>query len=741
MNSLKRRQFLQVAGSALATISLHSCQTDPRPRPTPNRLRGAQPFTRKLALLVGINTYPPNSNITPLNGCLTDVELQRNLLIYRFGFNPQDILTLTNAQATRQAILDSFETHLINQAKPGDIVVFHYSGHGSQVADPDADYADGVNSTLVPFDSPRPAAPNPGIVRDIMGHTLFLLMAALNTENVTVVLDCCYSGGAKRGNLIIRAVRGGAQFQASSEEQAYQQQWLSRLNWTSTVFKQRRRQGVAKGVVITSTNRHQLAADYPFDGFSAGAFTYLMSQYLWQHGGDEPIGSILPAIAQRTTQISFTLQTPEYEVKPGSNTNKQPIYFLDELTPAAEAAITQVNGTQVELWLGGVNAQSLAAFNQDAIFAAINPQGQFQGTIQLESRQGLVGYGKLLDTSSSLPLQPGTPCVEQVRGIPQNLSLRIGLSPSLGKDITQAKAVLTSLNRIQTLPLQETEVDYILGRLTEKASQNLRLNPSPPLNSLGLFSPGLNPMPNSFGEAGEAVVDGVNRLETKFKSLLAVRLLKMLLNADTAELNITARLSRIDANNQFIAQVFPKRSRTGLNSTTPSRQSINSTRFTQLPLATPVQLNIVNNESRPVYVSVLVIDATGEITLLFPHQWAVIEDAAQVKAGETLLIPNPSRDTFHLQTQKPLGVTEVLIIASVTPVRNALKALQTIAKRRNLDSEPVVLPAPIEVIEQLLSDLTPSRDYSVSVTSGISPVDTSQFAAMSITFEVISTLN
>ncbi|MFP4122179.1 DUF4384 domain-containing protein [Coleofasciculus sp.] len=135
------------------------------------------------------------------------------------------------------------------------------------------------------------------------------------------------------------------------------------------------------------------------------------------------------------------------------------------------------------------------------------------------------------------------------------------------------------------------------------------------------------------------------------------------------------------------------------------------------------------------------MDATGEITLLFPHQWAVIDDAAQVKAGETLLIPNPSRDTFHLQTQKPLGVTEVLIIASVTPVRNALKALQTIAKRRNLDSEPVVLPAPIEVIEELLSDLTLSRDYSVSATQGISPVDTSQLAAMSITFEVISKPN
>ncbi len=86
--------------------------------------------------------------------------------------------------------------------------MFHYSGHGSRVIDLDHDTADGLNSTLVPVDSPLPPGyPNfGGTVQDIMGHTLFLLMSALKTENVTVVLDCCHAGGGTRGNLRVRSL-------------------------------------------------------------------------------------------------------------------------------------------------------------------------------------------------------------------------------------------------------------------------------------------------------------------------------------------------------------------------------------------------------------------------------------------------------------------------------------------------------------------------------------------------------
>ena len=70
----------------------------------------AEPTHRKLALLVGINNYGPKFN---LEGCVTDVERQKDLLIHRFGFNSQDILTLTDDGAGRQNIENAFVEHLI----------------------------------------------------------------------------------------------------------------------------------------------------------------------------------------------------------------------------------------------------------------------------------------------------------------------------------------------------------------------------------------------------------------------------------------------------------------------------------------------------------------------------------------------------------------------------------------------------------------------------------------------------
>ncbi|HAG85151.1 MAG TPA: peptidase C14, caspase catalytic subunit p20, partial [Cyanobacteria bacterium UBA12227] len=150
MSSIKRRQFLQFAGSALATLGLTQLDLERLSNRYARVL--AQSTPRKLALLIGINTYKQ----VPLQGCVTDVNLQQQLLIHRFGFNPKDILILTDEQATRQGILNAFEEHLIKQAKPGDVVVYHYSGHGSQISDPDCDFPDCLNSTFVPVDGVLP---------------------------------------------------------------------------------------------------------------------------------------------------------------------------------------------------------------------------------------------------------------------------------------------------------------------------------------------------------------------------------------------------------------------------------------------------------------------------------------------------------------------------------------------------------------------------------------------------------
>ena len=740
MSQIKRRQFLQFAGSTLATLGLSQFDIQTAGDSFARVL--AQGTPRKLALLVGINTYSD----APLNGCVTDVYLQQQLLIHRFGFNPNDIVILTDGQATRQGILSAFEEHLIKQAKAGDVVVYHYSGHGSQVRDPDCDTSDCLNSTFVPVDSTLPSDPSQGgVVQDIMGHTLFLLMDALKTENVTVVLDSCHSGGGTRGNLRVRSRNGGSQLQPTDAEQAYQQQWLQKLNISPAAFKQRRRAGVAKGVVIASAKRDQLAADAPFNDFFAGAFTYLMTQYLWQQTGNESFARVMPNVARSTTHLSFTKQEPLIEFKPGSDYTKNPVYFITEQTPPAEAVITKIEGDRAVLWLGGLSPESLAAFGPGAILSVVDSQSREKGEVQLISRAGLVGQGKLLDTA-----QPGAFLQERARGIPSNLTLKIGLDSSLGSDSSQAKQVLASIPRIEALPLQQQEVQYIFGRMTPAYRQQLQSAPAanlPEVGSLGLFSPALELIPSSFGTKSETVADAITRLRPKLQSLLAARIVKTTLNTNSSRLNVVASM-RPEGAGEVIASSFTIRGGLSTSTTANSSAPVIPYSSQKLPLGTPVQLQIANNETSPLYLSVLVIDPTGEISVIFPNQWAAAEEVTLVAAGQTVLIPDPSKDRFRLVTQEPKGVAEVLILASRSPLRKALQTLRAVAASRGSDrSGPVTLDAtgkqnqPAEVIDNLLDDVnTGTRGTGSSATSNNSTVrniDTTQLAALSITFEVI----
>ncbi len=385
MYRISRRQFFQFAGSTLATLGLSQLNIQRQAQRYGKVL--AQNTPRKLALLVGINQY----SFAPLSGCLNDVELQRHLLIHRFGFNPNDILTLTDGQATRQGILEAFEQHLIKQAKPGDVVVYHFSGHGSRVLDPNPIVMEpgnpnsGLNGTFVPADGVLPPGypEQGGVVQDIMGHTLFLLMSAVPTENFTAVLDSCYSGGATR-NRRVRARDGGSNLLISPEEKSYQEQWLSRLKLSREAFVEGYRKGVAKGVVLTATQPEQTAIDARLNGFSAGAFTYALTRYLWQETST-PESAIAYAIQNIPQDFN---QTPRYEAKIGSGYERQPIYFINTPSPAADAVVIEVGGDGAKLWLGGVD---LAAIDTGTVFSVIGAKGSGSGRVTLQSRDGLVG--------------------------------------------------------------------------------------------------------------------------------------------------------------------------------------------------------------------------------------------------------------------------------------------------------------------------------------------------------------
>jgi hypothetical protein len=171
----------------------------------------AQTAPRKLALLVGISNYEKGRSAPPswwsLN-CKPDIEAMRQVLMTRFGFADKDIHVLTDAQATRAGIIAAFTSHLINQAKPGDIVEFHYSGHGQQVKDDNGDELDGLDESLIPYDYISQSAAD-GAKTNLRDDTLGELLSKLKTKmqgpdgkvlgNITMTFDCCFSGTETRG--------------------------------------------------------------------------------------------------------------------------------------------------------------------------------------------------------------------------------------------------------------------------------------------------------------------------------------------------------------------------------------------------------------------------------------------------------------------------------------------------------------------------------------------------------------
>jgi len=719
-----RRHFLQATGATLAALGWS--QWEVRRQGDRYGRAWAQATPRKLALLVGINDYPRDSQFAPLNGCVNDVELQYHLLVHRFGFNPADIVKLTDQQATREDMLTAFEEHLIKQAKPGDVVVFHFSGHGSRVRDPDQDFADGLNSTLVPVDSPLPEnfPREGGPVDDITGHTIFLLGSAMPTDNFTMVLDSCHSGGAKRGNLTIRSRAGGSGLTMSATELAYQADWLSRLNLSPEDFIQRRREGIAKGAAIASTKREQYAADAPFSDFYAGAFTFVLTQYLWQQTGGDPLSSAIANVARTTTELSFSNQEPQFETQPGRNFGSEPLYFTPKVASPAEAVVTNIAGGEVEVWLGGVDPNNLEVFDAGAVLSGVDTTGQTRGLVQLTTRQGLTGRGQLL-AAATLP--SGALLQEQVRGIPTNVTLRIGLDESLGAEAAIARTALETIPSVEALDLGGDEVHYIFGRMTAAYRQELAGQPGMPAeNSIGLFSQGLDLVPDSYGNPGESVESAVARLRPKLRSLLAARTVKLTLNPGSSRLNLNVAMSD-EKGNRVLGEAVTIR---GSSSPPPARPGV-----PQIPLETGLQFQIENRENRDLYLSVLVIDATGIMSVIFPNQWTAAVESTLLPAGETLRLPDPNRDGFRLVTQPPVGTTEVLVVASTRPLDKALRGLQAIADERGLRDGPVAIPDPNSVIDDLLADV--SADASGPVHASTRTVDVSQLAALSITFDVI----
>lgn len=141
----------------------------------------------KKAVLIGINYRRTESQ---LEGCINDVFNVQQFLIDNCGFDPANITLMTDdtpLQPNRDQIQEQL-VKLVTEAKEGDLLLFHYSGHGSRVRDRSADETDGMDEVLVPLNYA-----SAGMISDDWIHANVLTKVGRNVS-LYAFMDCCHSG-------------------------------------------------------------------------------------------------------------------------------------------------------------------------------------------------------------------------------------------------------------------------------------------------------------------------------------------------------------------------------------------------------------------------------------------------------------------------------------------------------------------------------------------------------------------
>ena len=235
----------------------------------------------KKALLVGINY---NGTPNQLKGCITDVT-KMDIFFKGKGFETILLTDNTIVKPTRKNI-EQAVLKLVSNVQSSDVLVFHYSGHGSNAVDANNEESDKKDEVLVPLDYATA-----GIITDDWLNTNLCDKIPIGAS-LYAFTDCCHSGTLfdLKYNVISNCVR------KSSKGQDY-----IPSDWTENFSFQL--EGIEKDtngiiVLMSGCRDAETSADAFINNESQGAFTNCLLESFKTPG----------TILQKTKEINARLK-------------------------------------------------------------------------------------------------------------------------------------------------------------------------------------------------------------------------------------------------------------------------------------------------------------------------------------------------------------------------------------------------------------------------------------------------
>lgn len=237
------------------------------------------------ALLIGIDRYTGNQYYQNLNGAVRDVDLVAEFLKSQIDVPDNQVYKLvsrnvnltedsTDVLPTYENIINAFH-HLTAMAQAGDQIYIHYSGHGGKSATlfPELKGQGQSDESIVPMDIEESYG------RYLLDVELATLLKRMVDKSliVTLIMDSCHSGGATRGDCIIRGIG-----QIDARSRSFNSLVASRDELIET-WRSLEQHNTSLGMLPSSSNYVFLAAcrpsefayEYAANGYERnGALTY-----------------------------------------------------------------------------------------------------------------------------------------------------------------------------------------------------------------------------------------------------------------------------------------------------------------------------------------------------------------------------------------------------------------------------------------------------------------------------------
>ena len=256
----------------------------------------------KKAVLVGINKYKMAGS--DLSGCVNDVTNVRDVLLKYFGFAAKDIRVVVDERATKKNIMARL-AWLVGKAKKGDCLLFHYSGHGSQIADRDGDeLKDKMDEIICPHDMDWDGT---FITDDELGK---VFKGAPSGVSLEVLLDSCHSGTGTREMTGIAGL---------PQELSFKPRFLQppvdiacRADEDMEVRKLLRGSNTMNHVLFAGCRDNQTSADAYIGGAYNGAFSYYFCKHLRDAQGNVTRGELIKRVRASLKFNGFS-QVPQLE--------------------------------------------------------------------------------------------------------------------------------------------------------------------------------------------------------------------------------------------------------------------------------------------------------------------------------------------------------------------------------------------------------------------------------------------